>query len=348
MKQRILGCTSLQLSELCLGTMNFGWSTDESTSLAILDAYYAHGGNFIQARGSHPAGAAFPTSTAFSEAVVGGWWRTRALARRHLVLGTRLNLNPVAAESGALREAVRRGCEDSLRRFRTDYLDLLVCEWTEPRLPPEEWWLALDLLVHHGLVRYVALAGVPAWLGLACLRHSRDRNHCRIDALQADYSLLARAGFEPETAELCREYRLGFLARSPLAGGFLIKADGSSLALARSRRRWLFERYGVAGEKRITRAAHGLVNERGCSLAQLALAWVLHHPQVTTAVIGVTAVAQLKALVGATRLDLTARERACLDAASEVQRVRVAGRPAANAAAGERHLAPVVPMPQPV
>lgn len=108
MNLRPLGCTSLKVSELCLGTMNFGWRTDEPTSLSILDAFHAAGGNFIQSLGVVAGPQTSPISPSFSESVVGDWWRSRSIPRRDLVLATRINLTGrEAAAAGSLGARVR-------------------------------------------------------------------------------------------------------------------------------------------------------------------------------------------------------------------------------------------------
>lgn len=321
MKQRILGCTSLKISELCLGTMNFGWQTDESVSLAILDAYHASGGSFVQAFGlPHP----FPPSSlspAFSEAIVGHWRHQRGIARHQLVLATRITVG-TASGTAEIRDALRRSVEASLARFRTDYLDLLICEWTGAGTPPPELRYALDALTRAGLVRYLAFSGVPAWRVMASLRDGFDRNHRRPDALQANYSLLARTAFELDLASLCREQRLGFFACMPLAGGILARHK-NPLAFRPFRRTRLTERYGSDLTSRVAHVVAELADQRGCSSAQLALSWVLHHTGVTAAVVGVQSVDHWHDLAMATNLVLTADELARLHHATNVQRLNL-------------------------
>lgn len=322
MNQRILGCTSLKVSELCLGTMNFGWRTDESTSLAILDAYHANGGNFIQALGLLTGSLTSRVCPTFSETVVGDWWRSRELLRSDLVLATRVSMRAhLELDSLDLTRAVRRSCEESLRRLRTDYLDVFVCEWTGVGHPPEALRRGLDWLVRDGLVRYVAFAGLPNWRVVACIREGVARNHCRTEALEGDYSLLARTSFEGELAELCREQRLGFLACSPLAGGLLTRRSGGVGVLGRSRRAWLAKRYGWDTGNRASRMLCELADGTGCSPAQIALSWVLHHPGVTSLVMGLNSTEHLSDALQATNVRLGPDELRQLHHASCVQRI---------------------------
>lgn len=335
MKQRSFGCTGAKLSEFCLGTMNFGWRISESTSLAILDAYHAAGGNFIQALAPAPGIDDGPASVAASEAVVGRWWRSRDLARRTLFLATRVSLRGSLELAGPSHaEQLRQTVAASLTRFRTDYLDLLVCEWPAPQGIAPATREMLNRLIRTGQVRYLAFAGLPAWQVVDEIHGGYRDNHVRTDALQADYSLLARAGVETELAGVCQAYRLGFVARSPLAGGLLAKREGSSLALGTSRLRWLVERYGFDCGARVVRTVNQLAGEYDRSPAQIALAWVLHSPHVTSALIGVNSVALLRELMGAGALVLNGPELERLDRASTVQRTHLPLRPVTTASSG--------------
>lgn len=324
MKQRTFGCTGIRLSEFCLGTMNFGWRIGESTSFAILDAYHTEGGNFIQALAPVPEHNEGPASVAASESVVGHWWRTRGLSRSALFLATRVQpWVPQAVAGRALAAQLQQTVQNSLARFQTDYLDLLICEWPGSQRVTTAMREALDQLVRNGQVRYVAFAGLRGWQVLDEIHGGYQGNHTRIDALQADYSLLARAPVETELAGVCDAYRLGFVARSPLAGGLLTKREGASLALGPSRLRWLAERYGFDGGAKVVRSIKAVADEHDFTPVQVALAWVLHSPHVTSALIGVNSVALLHELLGAGEVVLDASALEQLDQASTVQRLHL-------------------------
>lgn len=329
MKQRSLGCTGTALAELGLGTMNFGWRISASTSLALLDAYHAEGGNFIQAVA--PDGDSGPASLAASETLVGDWRRARGHARPALFLATRVNLRRLQPLSPrGFSEQLRRTVDASLARFQTDYLDLLVGEWSGPDPITPVIRETLDGPVRTGRVRYVAFAGLPAWQMVTELHRGSTANHSRIDAVQADYSLLARTEVETELGGACASRRLGLVVRSPLAGGLLAKREGGVLALGSSRVRWLVDRYGLDGGAKVVRAVNQLAREHDCTPAQVALAWVLHHPHVTSALIGAHSVASLRELVGAGRCTLSPSDLERLDRASSTQRLLLPprGRPA--------------------
>jgi aryl-alcohol dehydrogenase-like predicted oxidoreductase len=321
-KQRTLGRTGLKISELCLGTLNFGWKTDEKTAFAILDAYHAAGGNFIQATNHGPEFAPPSVAATLSEEMVGRWWQARGLRREDLFLATRICIRqPPAGGAAAFTAVVRAACEDSLRRLRTDWLDLVIFEWNEGLVPMAVSLEAFDIAVRGGMARYLGAAGFPVWRVVDSLGRAYLRSHCRFEALQADYSLITRARFEPEAMALCREQRLGFFARSPLADGFL--AGGGGPGLHPARREWLAERFGNAYGAAARSVVADVAARHEVSSARVALAWVLHNPAVTSAVVGVQSVAQLEDLARASALRLPAADLVRLDHATAAEEIRI-------------------------
>jgi aryl-alcohol dehydrogenase-like predicted oxidoreductase len=322
-KQRTLGRTGLKVSEVCLGTMNFGWKTDEQMSLATLDAYHAAGGNFIQAT-AHCPGVPIPAaSTTFSETVVGQWWRSRGIPRDQLVLATRFNLSPSSSTGLELAKFAFACCMESLRRFQTTYLDLVVFEWNSKLLPIAETLKAYDVLVRSGIVRYVGAANFPVWRIADAMGRAYQGNLSRMEMIQSDYSLMTRARFEPEVMSLCDEQRLGFVARSPLAGGFLLREKRTAAASVSARRDWLTLRFGDHYGEAGLAAVRSVAARHEASSAQVSLAWVLRNPVVTSALIGVNSPAQLNALLPAGDLVLSSTDLRQLDHATAAEVVRV-------------------------
>jgi aryl-alcohol dehydrogenase-like predicted oxidoreductase len=321
-KQRMMGRTGLKLSELCLGTLNFGWKTDEKTSFAILDAYRASGGNFIQST-SHAPEVVLPSASAsVSEEIVGRWWKERGLRREELFLATRIHVRP-RGDARSFAQTVEQACQDSLRRLQTDYLDLVVFEWNDGLVPIRYSLEAFDRAVRNWLARFVGVANFPVWRVVDALGRAYLRNYCRLEAIQSDYSLLTRARFEPEAMALCQEQRVAFFARSPLAGGFLARRNGMGDLLNASRRDWLMKRFGNPYGDAALAAAGDVAARHEASSAQVALAWVLHNPAVTSAILGVRSVAQLHELVQASRLALTRADLDQLHESTALEEVRV-------------------------
>jgi Predicted oxidoreductases (related to aryl-alcohol dehydrogenases) len=320
MQKRSLGRTGLQVSELSLGTLNFGWRTDESASMAILDAFHAAGGNFLQATAISPAPALPSVSTRFTEDVIGRWWTSRAIPRGDLVLSTRIDVRRPGGRGERLSTLMGAKARESMRRLHTDYLDLLVIEWSDDLLPSTELLEAFDALVRTHDVRYVAAANFPAWRVADCVSRAFHRNGCRMEALQGDYSLMIRTRFEPEAMSLCDEFRLGFIATSPLAGGFLARrARGLSGRL--DGREWVHQRFNNHYGDAALDAIEAVANRQGARPVQVALAWVLANPHVTSALVGVRSVAELKELVQASELALGDEDREELARATAAEEV---------------------------
>jgi aryl-alcohol dehydrogenase-like predicted oxidoreductase len=296
--------------------MHFGWKTDERASGAILDAFRTAGGNFIQAASALAVGR--PTDLlagAHAETHVGAWLARRRVPRESMVLATRLVVPHEPRSDRALAADIRRSCETSLHRLRTGHLDLLLCEWNDAVLPMERLLAALAPLLRDGLVRYTGASGFPAWRIASAFGISRRDHLPRFEAVQDDFSLVSRRRFDTELADLCAENRVAFLARSPLAGGFL--TDGSPRGrswTSAGREEWLRDRFANHRSLGVRDILEAIALARGSSVAQTALSWVLARPAVTSAVIGVTSTDQLANLVTASGASLTAREMALLDA----------------------------------
>lgn len=323
-KQRTFGRTGLTVSELCLGTLNFGWKTDEKISTAILDAYHETEGRFIQATSHTPELGLTSASGSISEEIVGRWLAARGHRRHDLFLATRILVRRVVRDDAAFAQQVRDAVRASLRRLQTHYLDLVIFEWDAGLLPLRGTLDAFDALVRRGLVRYVGAGNFPVWRVADALGRAYLRNHGRFEATQTDYSLMTRARFEPEAMALAQEQRLAFLARSPLAGGYLARSTTATAAPNALRRDWLTARYDNAYGDMARTAVAKVAARHTASAAQVSLAWVLHNPVVTSAVIGVGSVSQLTELVQSSSLSLTPADLELLDAATSVEEVRVA------------------------
>lgn len=325
-KQRTLGRCGLNVSELCLGTMNFGWKTDEATSFAILDAFRAAGGNFLQAAAISPQLALPSISTRFAENVIGRWCVSRQVPRRELVLATRLNLRVAEGSTSSLATIVRERVQESMRRLQTDYLDLLVIEWNEELLPIERFLEAFDVAVRDCHVRYIGAANFPTWRVVDSIGQAFRQNSSRMEMMQGDYSLMTRARFEPELMALCREQKLGFVAVSPLAGGFLAQKNRAFDSADASRRNWIRRRFDNLYGHAALAAISDVAARHEATPAQVSLAWVLNNGAVSSAMIGVRSERELDELTKAGDLHLTERDLRQLADATAREEVRIAHR----------------------
>lgn len=314
MNQRKFGRTGLHLSELCFDTEAFGRINDETRSLDLLDAYYGEGGRFIQTVGNRETFPGEMTPNPPSEETVGKWLRSRGIPRDSLALATRIGFSRPAHGGGvALANSIRERCEQSLRRLQSRHLDLLVCEWNEAIVPVEDAVAAFDMLIRAGLVRYAVAAGFPAWRVSDSLHRSTLRNRCRFDGLQTEYSLLARERFESEALIMAREYRLGLLARSTLADGFSSTSRDPTLKVTVYDGDWRKERFGSLRGNTINATLAKVAELNGASPAQVALAWTLRDPQVTSALVSPSSIMELRDLNSSSMLILTQEEVAVLN-----------------------------------
>lgn len=324
MNKRKLGRTNLHVSELCLNTTKFGWTNDEANSLALLDTYYTCGGSFLQSVGFSANSITAQTVESGSEGMVGRWHATRGINRDTLVLATRVNFfRPPHGGSIAFANLIRETCERSLRLLRTKHLDLLICDWDEHLVPVDDVLEAVDLLVRAGLVRYAVAGGFPPWRVVDSLHRSGMRNHARFEALQGEYSLMARAGFEAEALSMCREHRLGFVARSPLAGGFLAQRPASIREPNSFDRNWQNERFGNNAGDAVLSALAAIAAKRLATPAQIALGWVLRNPQVTSTLVSAPSTRDLRDIVRAASIILSDEETGALANVTTVQDYRM-------------------------
>jgi len=287
---------------------------DEKESLAILNAYLDQGGNFLDTADGYADGR--------SEEILGRGLKGR---RDDVVLATKVFFpaGPGANRKGLSRKHIFEGIEASLRRLQTDYVDLYQVHCFDSHTPLEETLSALDALVRQGKVRYLGCSNFSAWQLAKALGVSALHGYARFDCFQPQYSLVCRP-IEREILPLCRAEGVGIIAWSPLGGGFLSgkyrSGEGAPPAsrLADSdpsMRSWV-ERLFTERNYQILRAVEEASDRLGKTLSQVALAWLLATPGVTSAIIGARNLAQLQENMGAGGWDFPADEWKKLDEAS--------------------------------
>jgi aryl-alcohol dehydrogenase-like predicted oxidoreductase len=313
MKTRRMGKTGLKVSEICLGTMTFGHQCDEPTSLAIMDKAAEHGVTFIDSADAYPVPPT-PETAGRSEEIVGTWLQGR---RDRYVLATkcRIRVGHGANDEGLSRRHILQAAEDSLRRLRTDYIDLYYAHSPDPDTPLEETLRAFDDLVRHGKVRYVGCSNYPAWQAALALGISERLGLARFDCVQPRYNLLFRE-IEMELLPLCRDQGLGVLAYNPLAGGFLtgkyrsLEAPPPNTRFTLGKTGELYrDRYWHNAQLEAVEFLRRSLEPRGKSLVQTAVAWVLAQPGITSAIVGASRPQQLDESLAAVNVTLDAEER---------------------------------------
>lgn len=330
MEHTHLGRTGLTVSRLCLGTMTFGFQCDDDTSFAILDAAFDHGITFIDTADVYPLGGSFATIGA-TEDIVGRWMRGR---RDDVVLASKCHY-PTSRrpwDQGNSRQHIMRAIEASLRRLRTDHLDLYQLHAWDPNTPIDETLQALDDLVRAGKVLHAGCSNFLAYQLARSLGRSEVLGTARFDSAQPRYNLLFRE-IERELLPLCAEEGIGVIPYNPLAGGLLTgkharggsPSEGTRFTLGTAADRYQ-DRYWHDREFATVDELRPLAAEAGMSLAQLAVAWVLANPAVTAPIVGASRPEQLDDCVKALAEPLDADLKARLDAMTSDYRRGDAGR----------------------
>jgi len=317
MRHLHLGRTGLAVSRLCLGTMTFGLQCDEATSRAILDRAAAGGITFLDTADVYPVGGGFET-VGRTEEIVGRWLEGR---RHDFVVATKCAgaMSARRWDRGASRKHVLDAIDGSLRRLRTDYVDLYQLHHPDPETPIDETLRALDDVVRAGKARYVGCSNFPAYQVARAIGRSEVLGVARFDSAQPRYNLLFRQ-IERDLLPLCREEGIGVIPYNPLAGGLLSgkhrrdagPTPGTRFTLGSAAQRYQ-ERYWHESEFETVEALRPLAALAGLSLTSLALAWVLAEPAVTAPIVGASRPEQLDAAIAATEKPIDAALKARLD-----------------------------------
>jgi 1-deoxyxylulose-5-phosphate synthase len=315
MQIRRLGRTGLKVTEICLGTMTFGHQCDDKTSFAILDKAAENGVTFLDCADCYPVPISLETAGR-SEEILGQWLQKR---REKFVVATkcRMRVGDGPNDEGLSRKHILKAADDSLRRLRTDYVDLYQVHSPDPETPQEETLRALDDLVRSGKVRYIGCSNYQAWRLALALGISERHGWARFDCVQPRYNMLYRE-IESELLPLCRDQGVGVIAYNPLAGGFLSgKYTGQSAEAKPQAGRFALGKTGDLYRQRYWQHAQfeavahlaKFFEKRGKPLVQVALAWVLGQPGITSAIVGASRPDQLEQSLPAVKMTLDEQEK---------------------------------------
>lgn len=313
-----LGRTGLTVSRLCLGTMTFGLQCDEPTSVAILDRAAAGGITFLDTSDVYPLGGGLDT-VGRTEEILGRWLAGR---RHEFIVATKCNgaMSARRWDRGLSRKHILDAIEGSLRRLRTDYVDLYQCHAPDDETPIDETLRAFDDLVRAGKVRYIGTSNFVTWKIARAMGRSEVLGVARFDSAQPRYNLLFRQ-IERDLLPMCREEGVGVIPYNPLAGGLLSgkhrkdggPAAGTRFTLGNAARRYQ-DRYWHDREFATVEALRPLAAEAGLSLARMAVGWVLAHPAVTAPIIGASRPEQLDDVLPVAEKGVDAELKERLDA----------------------------------
>jgi aryl-alcohol dehydrogenase-like predicted oxidoreductase len=320
MEHRLLGRSGCAVSTLALGTMTFGTETDEYGSRAQLDAFVAAGGNLIDTADVYSDGT--------SEQIVGRWLATApAEVRDSVVIATkgRFAMGKYANDLGLSRRHLQRAVDESLRRLGVDCIDLYQVHAWDPLTPLDETLRALDDMVRTGKIRYLGLSNYTGWQVQKAVWLAREHGLEAPVTLQPQYNLLVRE-VEWEIVPACLDAGLGLLPWSPLGGGWLTGKYQRDTAPVGATRLGENPDRGVEAYSRrsnqertwdVVDAVRAVADKRGVSMAQVALAWLVDRPGVTSVILGARTLEQLEDNLAAADVHLDTDETAALDAASD-------------------------------
>ncbi|MEU7700630.1 aldo/keto reductase [Streptomyces sp. NPDC039028] len=311
---RPLGSSDLHVFPLALGGNVFGWTADEDQSFAVLDAYTAAGGNFVDSADVYSAWAE-GNRGGESETVIGRWLAARG-NRADVVVATKVGAHPHF--KGLSAPTVKAAAEASLRRLGTDYIDLYYTHFDDESVPVEEIVTALDQLVKDGTVRAVAASNISPERLRASLDFAESEGLTRYVALQPHYNLVSRDTYEGPLLETVERAGLSAVPYYGLAAGFLTGKYRPGTTVDSARAAGAGGHLDTERGRAVLSALDTVAEAHGAELATVALAWLASRPTVASPIASARTVEQVPALVAAAELTLTTEELALLTEASGV------------------------------
>ncbi|MFJ8466244.1 aldo/keto reductase [Streptomyces swartbergensis] len=301
---RKLGSSDLEVFPLALGGNVFGWTADEDRSFAVLDAYTATGGNFVDTADVYSAWVD-GNQGGESETVLGKWLKSRG-NRADVVIGTKVSQHPEF--QGLSAANIKAAADASLRRLGTDYIDLYYTHYDKPEVPVEEIIGALDELVTAGKVRYIAASNISAERLRASLEFSDREGLARYVALQPHYNLVSRDTYEGELQDLAARTGLAAVPYYALASGFLTGKYRPGTTVDSARAGGAAKHLQTERGRRVLDALDEIAAAHDVPVATVALAWLAAQPTVVAPIASARTVEQLPALIGVGNLTLTEAE----------------------------------------
>jgi len=299
MQYRQLGRSGLQVSQICLGTMNFGPRTSESDSFEILNVAVNAGINFVDTANQY-GGALGVGST---ETILGNWLAEDLTRRDKLVLATKVHepMSDDINDRGLSARHIQMACDASLKRLGVEHIDLYQMHHIDRATPIEEIWQAMERLIAQGKITYIGSSNFPGWAIAQANEKAIARQKLGLISEQGLYNLIERRA-EMEVLPACIEYGLGLIPWSPLAGGLL----AGSKTTAGGRRQSEEMQQAIKARADQLNQFEVLSNELTESPSAIALAWLLHQPGVTATIVGPGAAAQLRSVLHVPDIRLSA------------------------------------------
>jgi aryl-alcohol dehydrogenase-like predicted oxidoreductase len=309
MTKRRLGRTDIFIEPLVLGTNVFGWTADEKTSFAVLDAFVAEGFTAIDTADVYSLWV--PGNRSESEKIIGRWLKARGNRDKVQIL-TKVGSDLGQGKNDLSAAWIEKAANDSLTRLQTDYIDLYQSHWPDPTVTHEETLGAYDKLIKAGKVRFIGASNFDETLLSEALSTSAARGLPRYETLQNEFNLYTRSKFEGPIQDLVLEEGLSGLAYFSLASGFLSGKYRSAADFGKSPRGGGMSKYLDDTGRRILAAQDTVSQRTGASLAEIALAWVNAQRGMAAPIASATSIEQLASLARGARLTLSPNDLALL------------------------------------
>lgn len=315
MKKKNLGNSGLEVSNICFGGNVFGWTVDEAASFKILDTFVAAGGTFIDTadvysrwvQGNHGGE---------SETIIGKWMKERG-TRNQVVIATKVGMEMGPNKKGLKKDYIFSSVEASLKRLQTDRIDLYISHKEDDDTLPEETSEAYGQLIKHGKIRVCGASNYSAKRLRKAIEAAHKNTSPAYQSLQPMYNLYDRGDFEHNLQSVCEEYGLGVTPYYSLASGFLTgkyRTESDTNDKARGAR---VKQYVNDRGLKILSALDKVSKNEKCSIATASLAWLISRPVITAPIVSATSVTQMKDMIAASDLKLSADSLGILDQASD-------------------------------
>ena len=305
LEHRPLGRSPLQVPVLTFGGNVFGWTIDEKTSFSLLDALVEKGLNFIDTADVYSRWA--PGNKGGESEVIIGNWLKQSGKRDKIILATKVGMDLGDGKTGLAPDYIRQAVEASLKRLQTDYIDLYQAHRDDEDTPLQETLAAFDALIKEGKVRVIGASNYSDARLVEALKVSSDNSLARYETLQPEYNLYDREGYESGLEQVALEYGLGVINYYSLASGFLSGKYRSKEDAAKSARgQGVVDKYLNERGLKIVNALVQVAEEHRATPTQVALAWQIARPSITSPIVSATSLAQVDELAKAAVLKLKA------------------------------------------
>jgi aryl-alcohol dehydrogenase-like predicted oxidoreductase len=306
MEKRELGKSGIKVNPFALGGNVFGWTIDEKTSFEVLDAYVDSGLDLIDTADVYSAWVP-GNKGGESETIIGNWLQ-KSGKRDKIVIATKVGMEMGPGKKGLSKAYISKAVEDSLKRLKTDYIDLYQSHRDDKDTPLEETLSTYTDLIKQGKIRAIGASNFEATRLKEALEVSKSNGLAAYQTLQPEYNLYDREGYEKDLEPLCRENNIGVITYYSLASGFLTGKYRSENDLNKSKRGQGVKKYLNDRGLSILKALDKVASNHNSSPASVAIAWVMARPGITAPIASATNTKQLKDIIAATELRLNSQD----------------------------------------